>query len=94
MTVRQTLLLVIGLAIVLGFVLGGLVIAFFKHWQAEQQAPAVPTRVEDYRVLMEKGLLDSTEFERIRAHLGKGETTAQGGFEAPPAAPRADPPAK
>jgi hypothetical protein len=70
--------------------LGGLVIVRFKRWQAEQQAPPPPTRIEDYRALMEQGLLDPREFERIRDHLENKVRP-----DSPPAAPPpADPPVK
>jgi hypothetical protein len=50
-----------------GLVLLGLfVIACVKRWHRAQQAPTPPTRLEDFRALMEQGLLDPLEFERIR----------------------------
>ena len=52
--------------------LGALVIVRFKRWQAAQQETALP-RVEDYQALMEQGLLDPLEFERIRERLNKKE---------------------
>jgi hypothetical protein len=59
-------LLLVGL-----LVLGITVIVAFKRWQAAQgQTPLAP-RLEDYRALMEQGVLDPLEFERIRAHMEK-----------------------
>jgi hypothetical protein len=80
------------LAIVLvGLVLlGALVIARFKHWQAAQQATTLAMRIEDYRALMEQGLLDPLEFERIREQL---ESKASPDTPSPPSPP-ADPTAK
>ena len=59
------------LAVVLGglVLLGGFVIVRYKRWHAEQQAAPPPMVIEDYRALMEQGVLDPREFERIREHL-------------------------
>jgi hypothetical protein len=54
--------------------LGVFVIVRFKHWQAAQQPTTQATRIEDYRALMEQGLLDAREFERIRDGLEKKAT--------------------
>ena len=63
----ELLLLVLALAgLVLG---GGYVIARFKRGLAEQQQAAQPMRIEDYRALLEQGVLQPHEFERIRARL-------------------------
>ena len=65
-------------------VLGVAVIAWFKRWQeGQRQMPAAPT-LEDYRALVEQGILDSLEFERIRERL---EKTDQPESPAPPANP-------
>jgi hypothetical protein len=80
------------LAIVLvGLVLlGAFAVLWVKRWHAAHQAPSPPTRVEEYRALMEKGLLDPAEFERIRDQLAKREPAAA--KEEAPAAPHSDPP--
>jgi len=55
----------------LGLNLGGwCVIVRIKRWQTDEQ-PTLPTRLEDYRALMEKGILDAQEFDRIRERLEK-----------------------
>jgi len=75
--------------------LGGFVIVRFKRWQAEQESPTLPTRIEDYRALMEQGLLDPREFERIRDQLEKGQPDKKVKPDSPSAAPPpADPPVK
>jgi hypothetical protein len=51
--------------------LGIIVIVRYKRWQAAEQTPAPPTRLEEYQALMEQGLLDPQEFERIRDSLQK-----------------------
>jgi hypothetical protein len=64
--------------------LGVIVIVRFKRWQTAQRSPTVPARIEDYRALMEQGLLDPREFERIRQTLeGPGPMPP-----APPLSPR------
>jgi hypothetical protein len=64
---REVVLLVSVLA---GLILVGvLVVMWFKRWQAAEQKSAPTMRVEDYRALMEQGLLDPQEFDRIRNYL-------------------------
>jgi hypothetical protein len=65
--------------------LGAFVIVRFKRWQGAERSPPVPTRIEDYRALMEKGLLEAPEFERIRDQLEKKSASP------PPAVPPASP---
>ena len=63
-------LVVLALGLI-GLILGGLyVIGRFKRWQTGEQT-TLPTRLEDFRALMDKGLLDAQEFERIRERLAK-----------------------
>ncbi len=57
----EWILLVTGLAGLI--LLGTLVIVRFKRWHAEHAA--APTRLDDYRALMERGLIEPSEFERI-----------------------------
>lgn len=49
--------------------LGVIIIVWAKRWLTAQQATPAETTVEDYRVLLEQGLLDPQEFERIRDRL-------------------------
>lgn len=68
-------------------VLGIAAIVYFKRRQAdERQTPAAP-RLEDYRALLEQGVLEPPEFERIREHLQKKDTPGS----PTPKAPLADP---
>lgn len=60
--------LLLALALMGVVLLGLYVVARFKRKLAQEQA-AQPLRVEDYRALMEQGLLQPQEFERIREHL-------------------------
>jgi hypothetical protein len=74
--------------------LGALAVLWVKRWHAAHQAPLPPTRIEDYRALMEKGLLDPQEFERIRDRLAmrdqlaKRDPPAERDAPPPPADPR------
>lgn len=69
-------------------VLGCAAIVYFKRWQAdERQTPAAP-RLEDYRALLEQGVLDAAEFERIREHMQKKDPPGSPKPKAPPADPR------
>jgi hypothetical protein len=63
-------------SVLVGLILLGIfVIVRYKRWQAAQQTPASPTRLEDFRALMEQGLLDPQEFERLREFLQKNPET-------------------
>jgi hypothetical protein len=68
--------------------LGAYVIVRFKRWQAAQQATTLPPRIEDYRALMEQGLLEPREFERIRDRFEKNPPLDS----PPPSSPPANPP--
>jgi hypothetical protein len=63
--------ILLGLGLLALILLGALVIVKFKRWQAEQKDTVASPRIEDYRVLMDDGVLDPVEFERIREHLEK-----------------------
>jgi hypothetical protein len=63
----EWMLLGLGLVVLVAF--GVFVIVRFRRWQADQQSSQPAPHVEDYRVLMEQGLLDPSEFERIRDRL-------------------------
>jgi hypothetical protein len=68
-----------------GLILLGLfVIVRYKRWQEAEQTPDPPTRLEDFKALMEQGLLDPQEFERIREAMQKTP-------ESPPEPPDQDP---
>jgi hypothetical protein len=71
--------------------LGIFVIVRFKRWMAEQQSPTLPTRVEDYRALLEQGLLDPAEFECIRQEL-ENNHPPDAPSRSTTAVPTADPP--
>jgi hypothetical protein len=75
-------LLLVGLLI-----LGITVIVAFKRWQASQEQPPLAPRLEDYRALMDQGVLDPREFERIREHMEKKEIPASRKPPSPPAHP-------
>ncbi len=71
----------------LGLVIAGYyVIGWVKRWREPEQTPTLEHRLEDYRAMMEQGLLQPQEFERIRVHL---EKKAQ---EPPPSPPPSNPP--
>jgi hypothetical protein len=68
--------------------LGITVIARTKRGLAEEEPRTFAGNVEDYRVLMEQGILDAAEFERIRDRLEKKAP------EPPPSPAPADPSAQ
>lgn len=56
--------------ILLGLVfLGGFIVARYKRWLVEQKTPPASMAIDDYRALLDQGLLDPEEFERIRRRL-------------------------
>ena len=74
--------------VLVGLILLGIgVVIGFKRWQAGQQESTLGTRIEDYRALLEKGLLDPQEFERLRDRLEK-EARAD---SVPPTSPKDQP---
>ena len=67
--------------------IGALVIVRFKRWQAAQQQTTPAPRIEDYHALMEQGLLDPLEFERIRDYMKKKDGPASPPNPSPPVDP-------
>jgi len=67
----------LGWTLVLALLVGGgiVVILWTRNWwqRPAHEGPAEPT-LDDYRKLLDAGILDPQEFERIRAHL---EPTAE-----------------
>jgi len=75
--VRFNLELVLWALLLVGLIfLGFFIIWWFKRWQAAEQAPLPPMGIEDYRILMEQGLLEPREFERIRERMELKEKSA------------------
>jgi hypothetical protein len=76
----------------IGLILLGLyVVVRLRRRLAEQKQPTLPMRIEDYRALLERGLLEPQEFERIRDKLEQKTASPPAPASAPASAPSADP---